>query len=403
MKLREINKKEFFDFCKSSPLNNFFQTKEYAEIERKKGWYTYFLGVDQNGKIKAATLLLARNIKFSKYKIFYAPRGFIINFKDLELVRFLTKELKIFIEDKKGAFLRINPYYPLKQLDQEGNYVAGGFNNEKSIEILTQLGYQINKGIQTAPSILYKLNLKGKNIEELLRNCNDLTQKILSNNKERGFQIKEVDIKKIPTMLEIISNSKQKINFIEDLSFLKDFYQIFKESNIIKMNIIEMDIDLYFENIKKELKEIESSLIEEDSYQQLEKEMELVKNLQYQYGHKVIMGCNLSIYYGREVTTILTAINNKFIDFNPIYTLTWDTIKDAKKNGFDNYNFYGIGSDISKNNPIYQYYKGFHGEIVSLIGEFDLVLNEFIYKKYQSYSIKKKRKITEFKKKKSTN
>lgn len=400
MKLREINKKEFFDFCKNNPTNNFFQTKEYAEIERKKGWYTYFLGVDQNGKIKAATILLARDIRFSKYKIFYAPRGFIVNFKDLELVRFFTKELKAFLEDKKGAFLRINPYYPLKQLDQEGRYVSGGFNNEKSLEVLRQLGYQANQGIKTAPSILYKLNLKGKNIEEILNNCSTLTKKMISNNMQRGFTTKEIEEEKIPTMLEIISISKQKINFIEDLFLLKDFYQVFKESHMVKMNVIELDIDLYFENIKNAQKEMESSLIEEDKYKQLQQEMELVKNLQYQYGHKVIMGCNFSIYYGKEVTTLLTAINNKFIELNPIYTLTWNTIQDAKKNGYEIYSFYGIGNDLSKDNSIYQYYKGFHGEVVELIGEFDLVLNEFIYKRVQEHGIKKKVKITEFKKKK---
>ena len=80
------------------------------------------------------------------------------------------------------------------------------------------------------------------------------------------------------------------------------------------------------------------------------------------------------------------------------YTLTWNTIKDAKKNGFEIYNFYGVGNDLSGQNSIYQYYKGFHGELIQLIGEFDFVINEFIYKHYCEYSSKHKKKITDFKK-----
>ena len=128
MKLREINKKEFSDFCKNNPTNNFFQSKEWAELKRLDGWHTYFLGLDQNGKIRAVTLLLSREIPIIKKRIFYAPRGFIINFKDLELLRVFTKEIKKFIKEKKGIFLRIDPNFPLKQLDINGNYVQGGYN-----------------------------------------------------------------------------------------------------------------------------------------------------------------------------------------------------------------------------------------------------------------------------------
>ena len=157
MKLREINKKEFYDFCKNNLTDNFYQTKEYAELSRKKGWYTYFVGVDQNGKIRAATMLMSRDIKFTKYRIFYSPRGFIANIKDLELIRFFTKELENYIKEKNGAFLRIDPYYPLRELDNKGTPIQGGFNNEKAIEVLKSLGYLKNENLLTRPNIFYKL------------------------------------------------------------------------------------------------------------------------------------------------------------------------------------------------------------------------------------------------------
>lgn len=399
MKLREINKKEFLDFCKKNPTDNFFQSKEYAEFARKKGWHTYFLGVDQNGKIKAATLLLSRELKFLKSRVFYAPRGYIVNFKDLELLRFFTKEIKKFIEEKKGVFLRLDPYYPLKQLDQNGAYVPGGFNNEKVLEILKELGYQDNISVPTTPKFLYQLELKGKNNEELLSNCSEEYQKIITENIRRGLIVRETDENMIPIILDTIKTSKCKINFFDDLSLLSDFYHIFKESHMIKMHLVEMDIDLYQENLIKEKDALETNNAMKDSYERIQREMNLIQELQYQYGHKVIMGYNISLYYDNEVTTICTAINNKFIDYHPIYTLTWETIMDAKKNDFSIYNFYGIKNDFTEHNQIYQYNKGFGGNVVELLGEFDLVINDFLYKHYCKYASRHNKKITNFKKK----
>lgn len=399
MKLREINKKEFMDFCEETPVNNFWQTKEYAELSRKKGWHTYFIGIDQNGKIKAATILLSRELKFFKRKVFYAPRGYIINFKDLELLRFFTKEIRNFIQNRKGIFLRIDPYYPLKQLDNNGKYISGGFNNEKSIEILKELEYIDNNSIMTTPNFIYKLKLKGKNEEELLNNCSENHKNIILNNIKKGFITTDIEEDKIQTIIDIIKSSKLKINFIEDLSLIPDLYKIFNESKKITIKVIEMDIDLYYENLINE--KSEENVIDDETYNEKKKEIEHVKELQYKYGHKVIMGCNISICHDQEVTTICTAINNNFIEYNPIYTLSWDTIKDSKKNGFEIYNFYGISNDFTEENNVYQYYKGFNGEVVQLIGEFDLVINNFFYKHYSKYCSKHKLKITDIKKKSS--
>ena len=387
MKLREINKKEFFDFCKSQSTNNFYQTKEYAEFSRLKGYHTYFLGVDQNGKIKAATLLLSKKIKFTKSKIFFAPRGYIMNFKDLELLRFLTKEIKNFIEEKKGVFLRINPYYPIKQVDLDGNYVTGGFNNEKVLNILQELGYKKSPNKMTSPKFYHQVLLKDKNEQELFNNCHEEHKNIILNNTEKGLITKEITDNQLNDTINLIKQSHYKINFIDNLSNFKEFYKIMNESNMIKINIVEMNIDKYKENL---LNEIERTGTEN-------KELDLVKKLEYQYGHSVIMGCNVTIYYGNEATTICTAINDKFVEYFPIYTLFWNSIKDAKNNGVEKYNFYGFNSDSIDNNKWDSLYRGFNSELIELIDEHDLINNEFIYNQYCKYLNRHKQNILGFK------
>ena len=138
-------------------------------------------------------------------------------------------------------------------------------------------------------------------------------------------------------------------------------------------------------NIKKELSQSGTSLIEIDDYNKLTNEMKTIEKLQFKYGHNVVIGFNISVYYNNEVTTLSTSINDLFISYNPIYTLFWETIKDAKKNSFELYNFYGINNNLSNTNILYQYYKGFNGQVQELIGTFDFVLKPTLYKIYRKY------------------
>ena len=375
MKLREINKKEFFDFCKTNPTNNFFQSKEWAELKRLDGWHTYFLGIDQNGKIRAATMLLSRELRIIKKRVFYAPRGFIINFKDLELLRVFTKELKIFIKERKGILLRIDPYFSLKDLDSNGNYIQGSYNNDKCIDILRSLGYIQMSNNFTKPNTLYILELNGKNNDELLNDMDESTKTTILTNENKQIYTRDIEDNEINKVFDIIKNSHNITNYISNI---ENFYHIFK--NNLNIRVIEIDIDKYVVNASNEQEKKEAL------------------DLQYKYGHKLILGCSISIFYDKEVTTVCSAINDKFIDLLPNYTLTWENIKWAKKNGYEIYNFYAI-DDILENNKQYQYYKGFGGKVLKLLGEFDLVINKFFYKRYYKYTKKHNLRITDFTKK----
>ena len=72
---------------------------------------------DKN-KIVAATLLLSKKIKMFK-TMFYAPRGFLLDYNDLDLLKEFTIKVKEFIKSKDALFLKINPYvdYQLRNVD----------------------------------------------------------------------------------------------------------------------------------------------------------------------------------------------------------------------------------------------------------------------------------------------
>ena len=351
MKLKEINKTEFFDFCKDEATNNFFQTKEWAELKRKDGWHTYFVGLDQNGKIKAATMLLAKEIPYIKKRVFYAPRGFVLNYKDLELLRSFTKEIKEYVESKKGLFIKINPYLSLNQ-DEE-------YDSKQYEENLKELGYiKIPNNLVEANSI-YKIDLS-KDTDLLI---SEKVKEIVNKNKTRGVYVEEITDEEIEKAESLFNNENYTCNnFTGSIS---DVYNIYKEQ--CDISIVKLDIDKYIETAGNE------------------EELKKAQEFQYMYGHSLILGCAISIKYGNEFIVISTIVNKHAKELLSEYSLHYELIKKAKENEYNYFCFYYIGKCLDNSD----YYNNFNGNNTELVGEFDLVLNKFLYKYFYLYCKRK--------------
>ena len=110
MKLETLTIKEFTNWAIKSDEITFHQTKEWADLKKKNGWKAYYVGLKDKKEIKAASLILAKEIPVIKKKMFYAPRGFLIDYHDLELLTIFTKKIKKLAKEKKGIFIKIDPY-----------------------------------------------------------------------------------------------------------------------------------------------------------------------------------------------------------------------------------------------------------------------------------------------------
>ena len=69
--------------------------------------------------------------------------------------------------------------------------------------------------------------------------------------------------------------------------------------------------------------------------------------------------------------------------YNAQYLIQWEMIQYAIKNKYERYNFYGIEGKFDDENGVYGFKKGFDGEVVEFIGEFDLVVNKGYYYLYK--------------------
>lgn len=392
MRLREINKKEFENFCKQSNQDNFFQSKYYAEIKRKEGYHTYFVGLDQNGNIRAATMLISKNVTIFKKRMFYAPHGFIIDYKNIELLSLFTTAIKEYIKAKKGIYIKIEPYLVLHDREFDGKLITGGLDNTKAISNLISLNWRQKKGEELEesfePSFLYQLELKGKNEDELFKSFDPSLQEIIKRNETIGINVKKLDRNNYLKFLDIIENSSNISDYLNiDKKNFKDIYNILNKHKIIDITIAELDIDKYLTSTINSKNNVRNNPNLEE---QLNKQIESIKTLQYKYGHKIMLGGIIGIFYRREYMTLTTATIDKFNNFNPLTTLYWETIKSSKKNSCEIYNFYGIGESLEDNKK-FEELKKFSGKVIELIGEFDFIINEFSYKQQMKKQANKHR------------
>ncbi len=388
MRLRQINKKEFETFCKASPLSNFFQTKEYAELKRKEGYHTYFVGLDDSGRLLAATLLISSEFTITKKRVFFCPRGYIIDYRNQELLNTFTKELVAYVKEKKGILIKITPNLMLKERDKNGELVSGGMNNSKCVENLLDIGYKrISSYYLVNPNFLYTLDLKGKNNEEIYENISSDVKGIIERNEKIGITISKIEKEDSDKFLSILRNCSNRIDYFKknDKSY-KNVISILSNYNMIDVITAELDIDKYLEVTKRSL---ENVLNDNDLSAQVQKQLEIINSLQYKYGHKVSLGTLLAVSYNNQYLTLCIAGMDKFKNFDPISTLIWESIKRAKKLSATKYIFYGMDINLEKENNLIHYYQKFNGKAVELIGEYDFVIDQRYYQKY----LKKQEKI----------
>jgi len=414
MKLVNLTKTEFKKYADNHEQITFHQTEEWANLKKVNGWKSYYIGLKEENKINAAALILAKEIPIIKKKMFYSPRGFLIDYNNYELLKEFTKELKEYIKKENGIFVKIDPYVEYQERDNNGQIVENGYNNKKAVENLKKLGYKFF-GFNTMqdtlqPRWMHVIEINGKTEEEVQKDMESKTRQILRKNEKSSIKTREISKEELPIFKNIMEHTGDRRDFIDrPLSYYEAMWDNLYDNGILKILIGEIDFDEFENNTIKEKEEIEKNLKDriykhdnnllkmnekkyetsnkqdKESIERLENQIEKIKDYKKEYGKKKNLGTILFLIYGNEVLSLFGGTDDNLLQFQSAYTIHYAGIKYAIEHGYKRYNFYGITGDFNKENPLYGLYlfkKSFGGHVVELIGEYDLVISKFWYKIY---------------------
>lgn len=391
MKFQEITEIEYKEFWETHPLKTFLSAPEISKLREKSNWKTYYVGVKENKKLIAATMLLAHKRHFNKYE-FYSPRGYLLDFKNEKLVTFFTEELKKYIKDKKGYILRIDPYVIYKERDIDGNIVEGGEDNSKVVDKLLELGYK-KVPTQNMEQVgwMFSLGLEGKNEEQIMKEMKPNTRNTIRKAEKFGISVNEISYDDLDRFQNIMVETGERKNFsVRNLSYFQDMYKLFHDKNEVKFFITELNLKKYVDGLEKEMKEKQEKMdsLSDAKYNDgakknltneiasFEKRIkESVEIMESTKKEVITLSGSMFMLIKPEIIYLSSGNYEEYMKFNSQYLIQWELIKYGIENGFKKHNFYGIPENINehpKDYGIYEFKRGFNGYVEELIGEYEL-------------------------------
>ena len=410
----ELTEKEFECFAKSHEQASFSQTINWGRLKEENGWKWYLVGIKEKKKVIAATLLLSKSTPIKK-NMFYAPRGFLIDYNNYELLQFFTEGIKKYALKKNAIFIKIDPYISYQERDLEGNIVENGQNNKQAFQNLIKLGYKhfgfnlMQEALQ--PRWIFVTPTKDTTVDEIMKGMDAKTRQILRKNERNKIKVREIEYDELDKFKKIMQHTGDRRDFIDrPLSYYQNMFKYLHDDGILKILIAELNTNELIQEYEEEIQKIQKDKnirekkyqeapdkMNEKKYQQkqtecdkeisrIQKNKEHIEKLKEEHGDILILGGILFLIYGDEVVSLVGGSYKEFMEFQSAYTVHWAGLKYAIEHNYKRYNFYGITGIFDEKNPLfglYSFKRDFGGQVVELIGEFDLVVNKPFFLLYK--------------------
>ena len=406
LKLNTIEKEKFDLFVKNHKTkSHFLQSHSWGEFAKiKKGLIPYYLGlVNDENEIVAATLLLEKRLPMN-YTYFYAPRGFVLDYKKKELVRTMTKKIVEFTKKKKAIFIKIDP----DLIKTSFNYLNEEKPNPDFEEIFNTLkscGFRhqgFTKNFETMqPRYTFRIDLN-QSLEEIEEHFSKTTKQRIAKSIKLETEVSigtKEDIKEFYHLMTLTENRKDFISYNED--YYETLYEIFNGNKNSKATLFlgKIHMNKTITALEKNLKDINNqiSILPIDNLsksakaklteltkqkENITKEIEKYKEYKKEYGETLTLSAHMIIEYGDKAWVLYAGNHNILSECYVNYNTYYEHIKYCKEKGIKIYDQFGTIGDLSADNPrlgLHEFKKKFGGDYVEFIGEWDYVTNKFMY------------------------
>lgn len=410
MKLVELKKEEYSSFEKSLSYASFWQNPVMAEMKEDQGCSVLYAGLKEGNDILCAACFVGYPT-VNHWRIYYAFRGFLIDYSNQELLKMFLNEIKAFLSQRKGIYLHFNPYSIYRIYDKDAQEIADEPVRNELYEFLVSLGCK-HKGFtrgydtSTEPRWMMALDLKGKSEADLLASMDQQTRWSINRANKYPIHLHECTYDELHIFQEMLDRTSKRRGFSSyPLSYYQALYKGLGNDRvkviIAQLNTLELQNSL--ENEKKqyetELQTVEAKLSEMPNSKKFikkkkvclegielsEKKVQEAKELEMKYGQILNLAGSLFIIDPSEIIYLLSASEDQFKKFNAPYAIQWHMIKEAMSKNFGRYNFYGtsgIFDESASDYGVYEFKKGFNANVIELVGDFEYILNNqryFIY------------------------
>lgn len=386
MKIIELTETQFKNYSKLHSSRNYFQTVEFSHI--KKNYDSSFLGFinENNNTLMGATLILEKRI--GKLKIGYVPGGFLIDYDNDNLFRDFIITLKAYLKEKKYVYLNVENRATYKMFNKNKEML---YYDTNIIKELDQLDF-VKNDKKTKQEVILETE---KTPNETYKMFNSNTKRNINLALQRAITIYKDENNNVDTLLNLTKNVNG--------NYIKDIINNFNTPNVTaEIYFAKINPEQYINNYRFLLKEEEEKNDKLNGLMQninvkktnalINKKMtsdrlitkynnEIIKatNIYTKYPKGAIIGSILIVKNNREIYFLNEGYNKDLEKFYSSHLIKWEIIKKYLNQGYKIFNF-GQVTNMDKSNGNYTFKMGFGGKVYEYIGNYDLVINKWLYR-----------------------
>ena len=370
---------EYDQFVKEHELVNVLQSSAWEEV--KSDWQHEKFGVYRGDKLLATASILIKTLPLG-YRMFYIPRGPVLDYKDAELLNFVLQSIKSYARSKRAIFVIFDPSICLSQSSikhEKTEYPE----NMAIIENLQRMGVRWSgktdgMGDTIQPRIQAKVYKENFTEDKL---CKSTKQAIRSaRNKGVEIQIGRDELLESFSFL-MKKTEKRKDIHLRNEAYYKKLLDNFKDKAYITLATLD---------IAKRLRELEEQLAKnlalEESFtestrtskveaqrrkkERLVEERAFLQRYLNEEKANIPLAATLSLEFGNTSVNLYAGMDDAFKRYNaPI--LTWyETARYAFERGMVWQNLGGVENSL--NGGLYHFKEKFNPTIEEYLGEFTM-------------------------------
>ena len=388
-----IDIKEYDDFVKGFPSTSFMQTSSWSKI--KSAWQNDFVGMYHEEKLVCAAMILKRPLFLGK-KLFYVPRGFVIDYKDRELLKEFTDNI-VFYAKKNGAIdLKIDPFICFNEdsiqniKKNKGIKIHKSFSEDTKIidENLKSIGFihggfekAVNAYIQPRYTMVIPLRDENGNFyekEALRRTFPKNTRNYIGNyQEERGVTFSfSKDVNDVKELVKVLNCTEERQHIsLRSKAYFENLMRNFPDEAVLFF--AKVNIEKYIKFLEKD--EANNPDKKEFCLKQKKEALALMK----EYGNVITAGATIVMMptckTGTKVASFLYAGTNtkvlpslKITNGLMFYRLCYCLDKEC------DYCDLG-GVDGSLEDHLSTFKSKFNPVVLELVGEYDYIINKPFY------------------------
>ena len=405
MEIKLLTNAEFLEFSKKFQPSSIYQTIEYAFTMQNQGYEAMFIGLMDGNYLRAASLVLVYKVNGFKYGL--APRGFLIDYNDDELVANFTRLIKKFLGKRDIVAVKINPMIIRNIYDSSGKIIFNNNYYESTFQKLNKLGYfhlgYNNYFEALKPRFEARINLD-LNYIQLFGNMDKGTRNKIRKANRDGIKVYLGDKNDLKYLY---LHTKGK--YPRDLEYFSSLYDYFDKNGLIDFYYSKLDTTEYLKYTQSKYteflsksKELSHSLINDgkSSDKIISKKLyydqnvvkyrnQLAEATDYlkEFPNGIIISSALVIRWQDEVYVVMDGYDDNYRKFGAKQLLFWKLIGRYAKLGFKKLNLGGV-SNINKPDNKYkglnEFKMSFHSNIIEYIGDFELITNNPLYFMYKN-------------------